>query len=112
MNYLRTHRLKTALSQDEVAFLVGLENGGNVSRHEQGIRTPELSRALAYEVLYGAPVGELFAEELAEREADIRRRARKLHKELSQAPATAFIKRKLASLEDVLERTGGKRRGS
>lgn len=112
MNYLRTHRLKTALSQDEVADLVGLENGGNVSRHEQGIRTPELARILAYEVLYGTSAGELFREELQRHQVEIRRRAKKLHKELSKKPATAFNKRKLAALEELLERTGRKHRSS
>jgi len=63
-NYLRTHRKRLALSQEEVAFLVGakgMEKGIKVSRDENNAREPSLQTALAYEAIYGTPVRELFA---------------------------------------------------
>jgi len=63
-NYLRTHRKRSALSQEEVAFLVGtkgMEKGIKVSRDENNAREPSLQTALAYEAIYGIPVCELFA---------------------------------------------------
>ena len=63
-NYLRTYRKRSALSQEEVAFLLGtkgLNKGTKVSRDEHYARTPTLEDALAYEVIYGRPVRELFA---------------------------------------------------
>jgi transcriptional regulator with XRE-family HTH domain len=63
-NYLRTNRKQFALSQEEVAFLLGLkgmDKGGKVSRDENYSRIPTLETALAYEAIYGKPVRELFA---------------------------------------------------
>ena len=63
-NYLRTNRKQISLSQEEVAFLVGvkgMDKGGKVSRDEGYSRVPTLEFALAYEAIYGKPVRELFA---------------------------------------------------
>lgn len=63
-NYLRTNRKQFAFSQEEVAFLLGMkgmDKGGKVSRDENYSRIPTLETALAYEVIYGKPIRELFA---------------------------------------------------
>jgi transcriptional regulator with XRE-family HTH domain len=63
-NYLRTNRKHISLSQEEVAFLMGvkgMDKGGKVSRDESYARVPTLEFALAYEAIYGKPVRELFA---------------------------------------------------
>jgi hypothetical protein len=63
-NYLRTHRKRLALSQEEVAFLLGgngPDKGVKVCRDEASARKPSLQEALAYGVIYGQPVRELFA---------------------------------------------------
>src|ERR1700676_3988450 len=60
-NYLRTHRKKSGLTQHEVGFLLGRETGAQVSRYEKRHRLPPLEIALAYEEIFGVPVGELFA---------------------------------------------------
>jgi len=60
-NYLRSYRKESGLSQQEVAFLLGCENGGQVSRYEKRHRLPPLETALACEEIFGAPVAELFA---------------------------------------------------
>ena len=63
-NYLRTNRKQISLTQEEVAFLLGvkgMDKGGKVSRDENYSRTPTLETALAYEAIYGKPVRELFA---------------------------------------------------
>jgi transcriptional regulator with XRE-family HTH domain len=61
-NYLRTHRRLSGLSQREVAFLLGYRNKGQVSRHERARTAPPLPIALAYEVIFQAPVSGLFAQ--------------------------------------------------
>ena len=43
-----------------MALLIGYEHRGQTSRHEQFKSVPPLAVALAYEVLYGAPVSTLF----------------------------------------------------
>ena len=63
-NYLRTNRKQIALSQEEVAFLLGLkgmDKENKVSRDENNLRIPTLEFALAYEAIYGKPIRELFA---------------------------------------------------
>lgn len=107
MNYLRTHRLKTALSQDDVAFLLGLESGANVSRHETGARVPDLVRALAYAALYGAPLEVLYAEECRQVEADIKSRAPELAKRVEKEAPSPLRERKLSVLRDLAARNGG-----
>ena len=60
-NYLRTHRKRLALSQDEVAFLLGAESGAKVCRYEQLVRLPSLETALAYEAIFQRPIRELLS---------------------------------------------------
>jgi DNA-binding XRE family transcriptional regulator len=77
-NYLRSHRKRLALSQEEVAFLLGAQNGANVSRHEQFAREPSLATALAYEVVLQKPVSELFAGLYQKIQQDVAVRAKTL----------------------------------
>ncbi len=63
-NYLRSNRKRLTLTQEEVAFLLGVkgaDRGVKVCRDEQLAREPSLESALAYEVIYQKPVRELFA---------------------------------------------------
>ena len=59
-NYLRANRKRLALSQDEVAFLLGTKSGAKVCRYERFVREPSLATALAYEVIFKRSVSELF----------------------------------------------------
>ena len=64
LNYLRMYRKRLALSREEVALLLGvygMDKGIKVCRDENLAREPSLQDALAYEVIYGKPVKELFA---------------------------------------------------
>jgi transcriptional regulator with XRE-family HTH domain len=63
-NYLRSNRKRLTLTQEEVAFLLGVkgqDRGVKVCRDERLSREPSLATALAYEVIYQKPVRELFA---------------------------------------------------
>src|SRR5690348_4521899 len=60
-NYLRTFRKRAGLSQGEVAFLLGCQDGHKASRYELRKRKPNLETVLAYELIFGAPARELFA---------------------------------------------------
>jgi transcriptional regulator with XRE-family HTH domain len=80
-NYLRTNRKRLALSQEEVAFVLGYqgENKGiKVCRDEKFAREPSLQTALAYEAIYGRPVRELFAGMYQKIEEDVAARAKVL----------------------------------
>lgn len=60
-NYLRSHRKRSGLSQSEVAFLLGGGSGSKISAYERNAREPSLCALLAFELLYEAPLKELFA---------------------------------------------------
>jgi transcriptional regulator with XRE-family HTH domain len=60
-NYLRTHRRRTGLTQQELARVLGYGTHGAVSRHERLESVPSLLVALRYQVLYRVPVSEIFA---------------------------------------------------
>lgn len=88
-NYLRTNRKRAALSQEEVAFLLGI-NGPNkaakVCRDENFVREPTLQTALAYEAIYDRPVRELFAGQYQRIEQDVATRAKILAHRKDQRP--------------------------
>jgi transcriptional regulator with XRE-family HTH domain len=60
-NYLVAERKRLALSQEEVAFMLGKKGGEQVSRHERYSLVPTLETALEYEAIYKKPVSELFS---------------------------------------------------
>jgi hypothetical protein len=80
-NYQKTHRKRLTLTQEEVAFLLGLNGeskGSLVSRNEEPAFVPLLPTAIAYEVIYGQPIRELFAGLYEQVEQDIAERAKVL----------------------------------
>jgi len=81
-NYLLTNRKRVRLSQEEVAFLLGgrgESKGSKISREESYGREPSLRDALAYELLYGKSIRELFAGIREEVEQEMVRRAKLLN---------------------------------
>ena len=91
-NYLRSHRKQSGLSQDEVAFLLGVGNGSLFSRYEKRRRVPPLETALACEAVFGVPVAELFAgireraeRDVAERRIELKARVQEVEKKGSAA---------------------------
>lgn len=100
-NYLRTYRRRSFLSQDEVAFLLGVATGSRVTRHEGASRTPTLEAALGYEVLFGVPLRELFAGEAHKVETIIRQRLPELIRRIEERGGSD---EKLASLRHLVGR--------
>lgn len=103
-NYLRSYRKKSGLTQGEVGYLLGCANGAQVSRYEKRHRLPPLETALAYEEIFGVPVGELFAgiRQAVGRDIEKRRvalRAR-LQAEMPNAHDARMTTHKLRSLDD------------
>ena len=88
-NYLRTNRKRLDLSQEEVAFLLGFggeDKGIKVCRDENYARVPSFQMALAYEVIYGKPVRELFAGLYQQIEKEVAERAKILSYRKGQKP--------------------------
>jgi len=77
-NHLLANRKRLALSQEEVAFLLGTQSGTKVCRYERFLREPNLETILAYEAIFQKPASELFAGLYQKVEQDVAARARVL----------------------------------
>src|SRR4051812_24873644 len=87
-NYLHANRKRLALSQDEVAFLLGTTSGTKACRYERFARVPSLETALAYEAIFQRPVSELFAGMYQEIEQKVAERAKALTHRVAPARPT------------------------
>jgi DNA-binding XRE family transcriptional regulator len=101
-NYLLSHRKRTALSQTEVAFLLGLQNGTKVCRHERFTLDPDLQTALAYEAIYQRPISELFSGFVEKTHDDVKARAKMLAETKLHSNTHGLTIRKRQSLAAIL----------
>jgi transcriptional regulator with XRE-family HTH domain len=100
-NYLRANRKRLALSQDEVAFLLGTQNGAKVCRYERFVREPSLETALAYEVIFKRSVSELFPGLYQKVEQEVAARAKALAAKTDRRKSNGQVARKLEALADL-----------
>src|SRR5712691_258127 len=77
-NYLRANRKRLALSQDEVAFLLGTQSGAKVCRYERFVREPSLETAFAFEAVFQRPAREIFGGLYQKIEKEVAARAKLL----------------------------------
>src|ERR1039457_593139 len=102
-NYLRTYRKRLAMTQEEMASLLGVkgeDRGVKVCRDERFAREPSLAMALAYEVIYQRSVRELFAGvyEQIEREVAARASSLRLRKDRTTGERAAYRHQVFANL--------------
>ena len=98
------YRKQSALSQDEVAYLLGRQSGAKVCRYERFKREPGLQTALAYVVMFQRPISELFPGLYEEVAAEVRARAGKLAEKMKHDktnPSAARRRQVLAAIIDM-----------
>ena len=100
-NHLRANRKRLALSQNEVAFLLGTEKGSKVCRYEQFIRTPNFETALAYEVICKRAMSELFPGLYQKAETKVAARAKALVEAMGSGKSGQRAARKREVLADL-----------
>jgi transcriptional regulator with XRE-family HTH domain len=100
-NYLRTHRKRLGLSQDEVAYLLGAESGAKTSRYERFAREPGFRTALACEAVFQRPIRELFAGLYEQIEREVAARAKKLVLRSETMKDNSHTARKRETLERI-----------
>ena len=105
LNLLRAHRKRTALSQKEIAFLLGTHSGSKVSRYEKMTREPELKAALAYEAIFNCPISQLFPGLYEKIEAAVKKRAKHLAKKALKAASRSLKERKRESISGIINRS-------
>ena len=101
-NYLRSFRKRTGLSQPDIAYLLGAEDGGCVSRYENFRIKPSLRTALVFVILFRTSVRELFKGDYQKLERVIFNRAKRLGDRIAKESQTSLTARKLASLMDLM----------
>ena len=100
-NYLRSHRKRLGLSQDEVAFLLGSQSGAKVSRYERFARGASLETALALEAIFQKPASELFGGLYQEIEKQVVARAKALSYRTNYQKPGRQNAHKLQALTDI-----------
>lgn len=98
-NYLRANRKRLALSQEDVAFLLGKEGGAKVSRYERFAREPNLETALACELIFQRAVCELFSGLYQRIEREVAARAKILVAKTAQEKPSRHTTRKQQTLK-------------
>lgn len=93
-DYLRSHRRKWAITQRELAFLLGHKSPTHISRLEQGKRTPSKDIVFACEVLFGIPARSCFPKLYAEVEETVLARAATLYEHLDNETSKNAIRKK------------------
>ena len=104
--YVRPLRRRWALTQRELAFLIGVRNGAVVSRIERLKRPPSLPVTFACMLVFGAAPPELFPGLISQIHDDVLRRVTELYDELQGNPSKE-TRIKLDFLETVLARLEG-----
>ena len=101
---LKRHRKRSGFTQKELGFLLGdRRHDSAISRYEAGERTPGLKIALAYKLLFGSDLRELFPGAHAQVAAELRERARLLSEEIRRggmSRKSAYKLEKLARLQN------------
>lgn len=85
--YLHAYRLRSALSEQELATLLGVKSASNISRVETGARKPTIETALICQVLFDIPPAELFPKLYDDIEEAVMRRVHTLHERLQGDPS-------------------------
>jgi transcriptional regulator with XRE-family HTH domain len=101
-HHLRANRKRLALSQDDVAFLLGNESGAQVSRYEHFDRVPTLETALAYEVIMKRSASELFGGMYLGAERKVAERAKALMQQMTDVTGPRAARRR-SVLADLAE---------
>jgi len=81
--YLRTLRLQSALSQADLALLLGLKSDSTVSKFERGKIHPSLRNAIALEFIFDVRLREPFPRLVDDIEDAVGRQAAKLDRKLA-----------------------------
>src|SRR5579859_3924859 len=105
-NYIRMYRKRTHLTQNEVAFILGYKTSANICRHERLKQTPNLQTLLAYEILFGTPVRNLYSGVHQDVEQKLVYRIRLLIQKLTKSGQSRLKVRKIEFLNGFL-REGG-----
>lgn len=100
-NYLRTFRKRAGFSQDEIAFLLGVQSGSKVCRYERFVREPSPQAIFAYEVIFNTAAEQLFGGAYEQVEKKVAKRAALLTRRISNLEPNRFTAKKVKFLRSI-----------
>ena len=101
LNYLSHHRQRWALSQRELALLLGHASRSVISRLELGQGRPSLPFAIRCEAIFGVRIGDLFPDLFDEHHEAVMRHAVDLDLKLRDRAGAAAARKRSLLLEMV-----------
>lgn len=101
-NYIRSHRKRAGLSQEELAFLLGCQSHTKVSRYENLSREPNIQTVFACQAVFQIEARTLFPGMYTKVEHKVITRARMLHTLLQKNGADVSASYKRVFLEKII----------
>ncbi|UCI07336.1 helix-turn-helix transcriptional regulator [Mesorhizobium sp. B1-1-8] len=101
--YVRTYRRLHALTQDELALLVGLKSGSSLSGLERNVKVPSASLLISLAYVFAVPVEDVFPAYYEQVIRGVENRAEALYEALQGHPGLN-ARTKLDLLEDIIGR--------
>lgn len=101
--YFKACRKRAGFTQQEVAVLVGLSQGGSISRLEQGKRKATLTIAVSYSIVFGFPLETVMPKLFEEIDTAVRKRAKRLLNRLKHSHVDGVFARKCERRIEMLE---------
>ena len=104
VNYLRTYRKQTQITQSDIAFLLDKEDNSNLSRCEKGKRSPSMEMIMVYHLLFNTPVISFFTNQRDAVKQHLIRRIKELIDDLEREEPTENIQSRMEYLKSALSR--------
>lgn len=102
-NFLRAYRRKTHITQFDIAFLLAIDHT-SISRQELSKREPNLKVILAYQILFNAPILQVFNYHKNEMRKQLLKTIPQLLEMLQAQEPTANVASRIVELEDMLRK--------
>jgi transcriptional regulator with XRE-family HTH domain len=97
-------RKQSQLNQADLAFIFGLSDYANISRWEQGHRTPSIEVLIAYHLLFDMPMESFCEPQGNEIAKTMTERIRQLLENLRKQKPSQKVNSRIAFLESVFTR--------
>ncbi len=100
--YFKTIRLRSGLSQLDVAFLMGNNHHDHISKIESTILTPRLKTVCAYTIIFNVHHSELMPTYIEDLRTKIRTRARERLPALEALPPSKSKEARIAKIKQLI----------
>lgn len=104
ISYLKKSRKQSHLSQDDVMYLLGINNKSLLSRYENGERHPHVHHLIIFYLIYNKDIEELYEPLICIIQEEVAERLKTLIEHKERKGGSTKIQRRKQYLKDVLNR--------